>query len=157
MEQDKLNFAKNCKYTETGFKSRKKLLKRMGISFIFPAIVAICMSIVYPVFLGIVFFEVLLYGSFATYAHMCNRDDINECNVGSTNFTYKDYKEMKKSGELDKLYQHIEELNKKEAEKNYQQYLRFVEGKSYTPVKTLFVEKNQDTKDNNDVEINNNL
>ena len=101
MDQNKLKFARNCKRAEIGFKNRKKLLKDSAIAFIFPAIFAIIMSILLnPLLLGVLIFEVLLYGSFATYTHLCNRDDIKKCNVGTTNFTYKDYKQMKKSGEL---------------------------------------------------------
>ena len=89
MEQDKLKFAKNCKMAEIGFKNRKKILKDAGIAFTFPAIFAIIMSILLnPILLSVVLFEVLLYGAFATYAHLCNRDDISKCNVGTTNFTY---------------------------------------------------------------------
>lgn len=158
MDKDKLKFAKNCKMAEIGFKNRKKLLKDAGIAFTFPAIFAIIMSILLNlILLSVVLFEVLLYGAFATYAHLCNRDDISKCNVGTTNFTYKDYKQMKKSGELDKLYQKVEEMNKQEAEENYQRYLEFVNGKTYTPVKTSSVENIQETDKDNEIENNNNL
>ena len=108
----------------------------MGIAFIFPGVFAIIMSILMnPILLTVLIFEGLLYGSFATYAHLCNRDDINKCGK-EYNLTYTDYKQMKKSGELEILYKQIEEMQKQEANEMYSQYLDFVKGKSYTPVKT---------------------
>ena len=149
MDQNKLKFARNCKRAEIGFKNRKKLLKDSAIAFIFPAIFAIIMSILLnPLLLGVLIFEVLLYGSFATYTHLCNRDDIKKCNVGTTNFTYKDYKQMKKSGELDRLYQQIDEEMQKEAQEMYPQYLEFISGKRYTPVVTTSERVEEDKKDN---------
>ena len=65
MEKDKLNFAKNCKRAEKGFKSRKKLLKDAGIAFIFPAIFAIIMSITFPVLWAVFACFIALYSSFA--------------------------------------------------------------------------------------------
>ena len=51
----------------------------------------------------------------------------------------------------------IEEMQKQETNEMYQQYLEFVKGKSYTPVKTSSVENNQETENANEIEINNNL
>lgn len=151
MEQDKLNFAKNCQRAEIGFKNRKRLLRDFAVTCIFPAGFAIIMSILLnPIILSVVLLEVLLYGSFATYAHLCNCDDIKKCNVGTTNFTYKDYKQMKKSGELDKLYQQIEDIEKQEAKEMYSQYLEFCKGKSYTSVKIDSIDKIEELETNND-------
>ena len=135
MEQDKLKFAKNCKRAEIGFKNRKKLLKDAGIAFIFPAIFAIIMSITFPIIWAVFACITALYGSFVFYAHLCNVNDINQCGK-EINFTYKDYNQMKKSGELVRLYKQIEEMQKQEANEMYSQYLDFVKGKTYTPVKT---------------------
>ena len=156
MEQDKLKFAKNCKIAEEGFKNRKKLLRDFSIACIFPAAFAVFMSIfTSPIILTVLMIEVLLYGSFATYAHLCNRDDINKCGK-EYNLTYADYKQMKKSGELERLYKQIEEMQKQEANEMYSQYLDFVKGKTYTSLKTSSIESNEEIQ-TDDVEINNNF
>jgi len=155
MEQDKLKFAKNCKIAEKGFKNRKKLLKDIGIRFIFPAIFAIIMSTTFPIIWAVFACITALYGSFVFYAHLCNVNDINQCGK-EINFTYKDYKQMKKSGELERLYKQIEEMQKQEANEMYSQYLDFVKGKTYTSVKTSSIESNAEIQ-TDDVEINNNL
>ena len=156
MEKDKLNFVKKCKIAEEGFKNRKKLLKDTGIAFIFPAIFAIIMSITFPILWAVFAGITALYSSFIFYAHLCNVNDINQCGK-ETNFTYTDYKQMKKSGELERLYKQIEEMQKQEANEMYSQYLEFVKGKTYTSVKTSSIESNAEIKTDDDIEINNNL
>lgn len=142
MEQDKLNFAKNCKIAEKGFKTRKKMLKDMAIAFAVPGLFVIILSTVFPIVLTILAFEVLLYGSFATYAHLCNCEDIKKCNVETTNFTYKDYKQMKKSGELVRLYQQIEEIKNKQSEEMYSHYSEFIKNNINTTIKTSSFKNN---------------
>ena len=64
---------------------------------------------------------------------------------------------MKKSGELERLYKQIEEMQNQEANEMYSQYLEFVKGKTYSTVKTSSIESNEEIKTDNDIEINNNL
>ena len=79
------------------------------------------------------------------------------CNNGcKQQFTYTDYKQMKKSGELERLYKQIEEMQKQEANEMYSQYLDFVKGKTYSTIKTSSIESNEEIQ-TDDVEINNNL
>lgn len=156
MEQDKLNFARKCKNAEIGFKNRKKLLKDTGIAFIFPAIFAIVMSIAFPLVLAVLGLEIALYSAFILYAHHCNVNDINHSGE-EINFTYKDYKQMKNSGELETLYKQIEEIDKKEAEERYKEYLEFVKFKSYTSVNTSFTEENKEAGSTIEVDNINNL
>lgn len=158
MEQDKLNFAKNYRKADTKIKNRKKLMKDLRISFIMPGIFVSILAIMKPIFLLFLLFEGVLYGTFAGYAHLYNRNDIDNCNVGNKNrIKYADYKEMKKSGELDKLIQQINEEEKQEAEKMYKEYLEFVKGKSYTSINTSFTEEEKQADTTTEVDNINNL
>ena len=158
MEKDKLQFAKNYEKIKDKLRFRKKIMIDMGIAFIFPTIFIGIMAMSFPIILFLLVFEGLMYGTFAGYAHLCNRVDIDNCNKGcEKQFTYKEFKQMKKSGELENLYKQIKEMDKKEAEETYSQYLEFVKGKTYSPVKSSSVENNEEIETNKDEEINNNL
>ena len=138
MEKDKLNFAKNCRRIEEDIKNRKKNVKGLALSLGIPFIFAILYSILNP-WVAILYFifASALFGIVCVTAHYYNRRDIDNCNIKNANqFTYTDYKQMKKSGELERLYKQIEEMQNQEATEMYSQYLDFVKGKTYTPVKT---------------------
>lgn len=117
---DKIKFAKNFRTKQKLFNKINKTQKELSIGAVIPAAVATAFSIINPLFLFTLLIEGVVVLPLVGFSQYRKHEIVKECNNNSgLPITYKDFKQMLKSGELENLIQQVKVNEQQEFNEQY--------------------------------------
>lgn len=119
---DKIKFAKNFRTKQDMFNNINKLQKGTIIAVGVPAVVSTALSIINPLFLITLLIDGVIGLPLIGFSQYRKHEIVRECRNGCENpISYKEFKQMSKSGELEKLIQQVRIEEQQEFNEQYKQ------------------------------------